>query len=354
MKSRLNRFIPLLSAMLFVALLFGCKQLTEPGTSAPAQPGTSTLSVPTNLYVAATEDAENCVTLTWSTGTEVAKYYWIYYSTTNDTTALTSPQKKVSPFLWDEGTGTCDIGLDKSGTYYFWVKAADGYGDDSSTSTFCGPISYQFTFKELTVPTNVTVKDHGTTLNTVTVTWNTGTDVAEYYWIYYSSTNDTSALTSPKKKEYSSSLWKGTGTCDIVLDKSGTFYFWVKAANGYGDDSPSSAFSTSTSHQFTVQELSIPQNIKAEKYENTSYPGIKLSWDTTNAPYYHIYWSESNDSGTAKKLGLGTSLTYDTIYESSYDLKKGTTYYFWVKSANGYSPADSDSAFSSVASFAYN
>ncbi len=345
MKSRMNRFISWLFAMLFVALLFGCKQPTEPGTS--------TLSVPTNVTVKAHESKLNTVNITWSTGTDVAKYYWIYYSTTNDTAALTSPQKKeYGSSLW-KGTGTCDIVLDKSGTYYFWVKAADGYGDDSLSSDFSSPASYQFTFKELTVPTNLAVKAHETISNTVTLTWSTGTDVAEYYWIYYSTTNYTATLTSPQKKEYGSSLWKGTGTCDIVLDKSGTYYFWVKAANGYGIDSPSSDFSTVASHQFTVKSLSVPQNVKAEKYESTSYPGIKLSWDTTNAPYYHIYWSESNNSGTAKKL-TSTSLAYDTIYESSYDLQKGRTYYFWVKSANGYSPADSDSAFSSVASFTYN
>ena len=364
MERKFQRFISCLFMILVVVFLFGCKQPTDsetgaptqPGTGAPTQPGTGALPSPTNLSVTAAEDAENFVTLTWSTGTDVAEYYWIYYSTTNDTTALKSPQKKVSLFLWDEGTGTCDIGLDKSGTYYFWVKAANGYGDNSSTSSFCGPASYQFTFKALTVPTNLEVKAHESKLNTVTLTWSTGTDVAEYYWIYYSSTNDTTALTRPQTKQSSYSSWKdtGTGTCDIVLDKSGTYYFWVKAANGYGEDSPSSAFSTVASHQFTYQPLSVPENLNAEKYgEGTSFPGIKLSWNPTNAPYYHIYWSESNDSSTAKKLTT-TSLTYDTIYESVYELKKGTTYYFWVKSANGYSPADSDSGFSKSISFTYN
>ena len=256
MERKFQRFISCLFMILVVVFLFGCKQPTDsetgaptqPGTGAPTQPGTGALPSPTNLSVTAAEDAENFVTLTWSTGTDVAEYYWIYYSTTNDTTALKSPQKKVSLFLWDEGTGTCDIGLDKSGTYYFWVKAA----------------------------------------------------------------------------------------------------------NGYGEDSPSSAFSTVASHQFTYQPLSVPENLNAEKYgEGTSFPGIKLSWNPTNAPYYHIYWSESNDSNTAKKLTT-TSSIYDTIYESVYELKKGTTYYFWVKSANGYSPADSDSGFSNSISFTYN
>lgn len=206
----------------------------------------------------------------------------------------------------------------------------------------------------LSVPTNVAVKAHESKLNTVTVTWSTGNDVAQYYWIYYSTTNNTASLTTPQVKEYSSSLWKGTGTCDIVLDKSGIYYFWVKAANGNASEIPTSTFSDVSTFQFTYQSLSVPQNLKAEKDgEGKSYAGIKLSWNTTKAPYYHIYWSESNDSSTAKKLTT-TSLTYDTIYESVYELKKGTTYYFWVKSANGYSPADSDSVFSNSISFTYN
>ena len=206
----------------------------------------------------------------------------------------------------------------------------------------------------LSVPTNVAVKAHESKLNTVTVTWSTGNDVAEYYWIYYSTTNNTASLTTPQETKYSSSLWNGTGTCDIVLNKSGTYYFWVKAANSYDSKSPTSAFSDVATYEFTLQSLSVPQNLKAEKDgEGKSYAGIKLSWNTTNAPYYHIYWSESDDSNTAKKLTT-TSLAYDTIYESSYDLQKGRTYYFWVKSANGYSPADSDSGFSNGISFTYN
>lgn len=205
----------------------------------------------------------------------------------------------------------------------------------------------------LPAPTGVTVAAHPDKLNTVTVTWQTGDEVAKYYWIYYSTTNNTASLTTPQEQEYSSSLWKGTGTCDIVLDTSGTYYFWVKAANGYDLKSPASDFSTAASYVFTIQSLTAPTNVKAEKYESASYPGIKLSWDTTKAPYYHIYWSESNDSNTAKKLTT-TSTTSDTMYESVYSLKKGTTYYFWVKSANGFSPAASDSGFSTVASFTYN
>ena len=309
------------------------------------------LLVPTSVTVETSTD--NTVTVTWQTGDEVAEYYWIYYSTTNDTASLTTPQKKqYSSSLW-KGTGTCDIVLDKSGTYYFWVRAATGYDElKSPASDFSAPASHQFTFKELPAPTGVTVETHADKLNTVTLTWQTSDEVAEYYWIYYSTTNDTASLTTPQKREYRSSLWKGTGTCDIVLDKSGTYYFWVRAASDYSTEAGASTFSTATSCVFTSQTLVAPTNVKAEKYESAS-SGIKLSWDTTKAPYYHIYWAESNDSSTAKKL-TSTSTNSDTIYESVYDLKKGTTYYFWVKSANGFSPADSDSDFSSVASFLYN
>ena len=345
MERKFQRFISCLFMILVVVFLFGCKQ--EPTQQ-------EALSVPTNVAVKAHESKLNTVTVTWSTGNDVAQYYWIYYSTTNNTASLTTPQvKEYSSSSW-KGTGTRDIVLNESGTYYFWVRAANGYDSKSSTSAFSDVATYQFTLSELTPPTDVMVKAHESKLNTVTVTWSTGNDVAQYYWIYYSTTNNTASLTTPQVKEYSSSLWKGTGTCDIVLDKSGIYYFWVKAANGNASEIPTSTFSDVSTFQFTYQSLSVPQNLKAEKDgEGKSYAGIKLSWNTTKAPYYHIYWSESDDSNTAKKLTT-TSLTYDTIYESSKNLKKGTTYYFWVKSANGYSPADSDSGFSKGISFTYN
>ena len=356
MEIKLKRFIACLVTMLVVVVLFSCKHdadsTGQQEVDSSGQQGA--LPAPTNVAVMAHESKANTVTVTWETGADVARYYWIYYSTTNSTTGLEEPlEKAISGLYVDEGTGSYDIVLNQSETYYFWVRAADGYDLESPASAFSAAVSYQFTLKELAVPANVTVTAHADKLNTVTVTWQTGADVATYYWIYYSTTNDTASLTTPQERKYSSSLWEGTGTCDIVLDKSGTYYFWVRAANGYDTKSPASDFSMVASHQFTLKELTAPTNIKAEKLESVSYPGIELSWDTTKAPYYHIYWSESNDSSTAKKLA-STSTNSDTIYENVSDLKKGTTYYFWVKSANGFSPADSDSDFSTVASFTYN
>ena len=454
MEIKLKRFISRLTIILVVAVLFGCKQ--ESSLPNPSQQ--ELLPAPTGVTVKTHADKLNTVTLTWQTGDEVAEYYWIYYSTTNSTEGLAGPQERAYGSSIKKGTGTCDIVLDKSGTYYFWVRAADSYGTDSGVSGFSEGIKYDFILKDLTVPANVKVKAHTNKLNTVTVTWETGTgvaewywiycsttnntvglaepqaraysdlsvkngigtcdivlnqsgtyffwvkaandysseigasgfsavtqyvfalkdlvvptsvtaetstdntvtvtwqtgdEVAEYYWIYYSTTNDTASLTTPQERKYSSSLWKGTGTCDIVLDKSGTYYFWVRAASDYSTEAGASGFSESQSYAFTSQPLVAPTNVKAEKNESASSPGIKLSWDTTKAPYYHIYWAESNDSSTAKEL-TSTSTNSGTIYESVYDLKKGTTYYFWVQSANGFSPADSDSDFSTVASFMYN
>lgn len=207
--------------------------------------------------------------------------------------------------------------------------------------------------ESLLIPTNVTVKEHENKLNTVTVTWEIGTEKSEYYWIYYSRTNDTTALTSPQVKQISYSSWDEIGTCDIVLNESGTYYFWVKAANDYSSDSASSDFSLPASYDFVLEYLTVPANLTAEKFGTTPFSGIKLSWNSTNAPYYQIYWATTDKFETAKKLTT-TSITWDKLSESVYNWEKGKTYYFWVKSANGFSETEVDSDFCSGISYTYN
>ena len=108
------------------------------------------------------------------------------------------------------------------GSIYTWQNAVPVYSgsDDDTENTN----NYAFS-----APTNVTVSA-STTKNTVTVKWSDVSDSAvEYYYIYYSTSNDTSTLSTPAARTSLS----GSYGRDILLSESGTYYFWVKAADDY-------------------------------------------------------------------------------------------------------------------------
>lgn len=100
---------------------------------------TVTLLAPTGVKVTASS-ITNYVTVKWTDNG--AAYYWVYYSATNDSSLATCATKYSTT-----GKYGFDIRLTASGTYYFWVKAADGYSADSATSGFSDVASYVFTYK---------------------------------------------------------------------------------------------------------------------------------------------------------------------------------------------------------------
>ena len=191
----------------------------------------SSLEVPTGVTVSAST-TKNKVTVKW-TDNGSAKY-WIYYNTENNTATATCETKFADSY---ECTYGYDISLPSSGTYYFWVKSADGYDTDSNTSDFSEAVSFEFTYSPLEAPTGVTVSA-STTKNNVTVKWtNNG---SAKYWIYYNTENNTETATCATRSADSLSCTYGY---DISLPSSGTYYFWVKSADGYDTDSNTSDFS---------------------------------------------------------------------------------------------------------------
>lgn len=96
------------------------------------------LKAPAGLAVAASTET-NTVKVTWTNNG--AKRYWIYYNTSDDTaTATCASRSGIS------GTYGYEITLSASGTYYFWIKAADGYDSTDKTGDFSSSISYNFTY----------------------------------------------------------------------------------------------------------------------------------------------------------------------------------------------------------------
>jgi hypothetical protein len=260
----------------------------------------------------------------------------VYYNTSNDS----STAKVLTDYTYSSKYSTT---LSETGTYYFWVRAADDFTSSSSLSSFSNVASLSFTYTKLKVPTNVQVELSTTELNTVTVSWTT--TGANYYRVYYGTTNDTASAILLDK-------WISSTSYSKTFSASGTYYFWVKSANGYSDTDPTSDFSAVVSYNFVHQNLPVPANLTAAKDGTGVDAGIKLTWDSTKSAYYHVYWGTTNDVSAAKKLDSAYENS-KKVYAGAYGLVSGTTYYFWVKSADDYSADDATSAFSAVASYTW-
>ena len=127
MYTQIRKVFLVLSVVLSVSLFVACQN----PTSSPAE---NDLSAPTGVTVT-TATTGNRVTVKWTDNG--ATKYWVYYNSTNDTSTATCASKYET-----SGTYGCDISLPSTGTYYFWVKAADGYSSTSATSDFSSVATY--------------------------------------------------------------------------------------------------------------------------------------------------------------------------------------------------------------------
>ena len=308
----------------------------EPWTNTTCTNTTSTeeetgLSAPTNVTVKASSE-RNYVTVKWDNGYD---YYWIYYNSTNDSSTATLATRNGSSLGEN-------IKLSESGTYYFWVKAADGTTSSSATSDFSKVATYTFTYSELPAPTNVTVKA-SSEINYVTVKWENSSG-AYCYWVYYNSTNDSSTATCAKTNAY-----YGTFGTDIKLSESGTYYFWVKAADDNTSSSDTSDFSEVATYTFTYLELTAPTNVTVKASSTTNY--VKVKWEECGAKSYKIYYNSTNDSSTATLATIYGSL--DGTYGTNIKLSESGTYYIWVKAFYSTTSSSGYSDFSEVATYTF-
>ena len=280
------------------------------------------LKAPAGLAVAASTET-NTVKVTWTNNG--AKMYRIYYNKSDDAATAICAKK-----LETDGTSGCEITLFASGTYYFWIKAADGMVDTVPTSAFSDSVSYDFTYTPLPTPTGLAVAASKTT-NTVKVTWTS--NGASWYRIYYNKSDD--AATAICASKYATS-----GTDEITLSASGTYYFWIKAAD---NTETTSAFSDSVSYDFTYTPLSAPTGLAVEA--STKPNTVKVTWKHNGAKNYWIYYSKKDDPKSAKRHEEYGAYGYEITLSDS------GIYYFWIKAADGYSINDKTSDFSSSISY---
>ena len=296
---------------------------------------------PTNLKVTLSASKANIVDLSWKKERSALTSYWVYYGTHNNPYSAECYSHNIT-------STNCSIPLSESGTYYFWVRSGwDNMGEyGSSYSTVA---SLDFTVETLDAPSNLTVKNSESTLNTVDLAWDE-VDRASYYRVLYNTTNSLSTASTWQQSRTDST------TCSVTFSKGGTYYFWVKSCSTDFYDTPSEPSNVATI-DFYHEPLKAPTDLKAESTPS----GVKLSWTSTRAPHYLIYYSTENDSSTIERAFNSRVDIKDTYFilpdyfGSSFE--SGTTCYFWVKSSDFWTErkkdTDSLSDFSEVASFTF-
>ena len=228
--NRVKKYISVISAILLLCAAIGCKGPVNNPTRTPTAKG---VYAPTDVKAELDSSTVNGITISWTdTG---AKTYWVYYNTSNDSATA----KVLTDYTFSSKYSTT---LSATGTYYFWLRAADDLTSSSSLSSFSNVASLSFTYTTLQVPANVQAELSTEKLNTITVSWTT--TGAKYYWVYYGTTNNTASAILLSDTVSSTRYSKSFST-------SGTYYFWVKSADGNKTDDNTSAFSSVASYTWT-------------------------------------------------------------------------------------------------------
>ena len=221
----------------------------------------TSIDKPIDLSVKQSETSKNNVTISWRDSIQADKYS-IYYNTTDDSSTAekytyygyVSKEYDSNNKLTGFYKGSREIPLSQSGTYYFWIKAVDGNGNESD---FSQGTSCIFTLQSLNAPVDLYAEQSKGSYNNVIITWRDSIQ-ADKYSIYYNTTNDSSTAKKYTyygyvSKEYDSNnkltgFYKGSR--EIPLSQSGTYYFWIKAVDGNGNESD---FSTVCSCSFIAE-----------------------------------------------------------------------------------------------------
>ena len=295
------------------------------------------LPAPEGLNVAAGSKT-NTVSVTWTSND--SQNYWIYYNTTDDSSTATCATKYAYSYQASSGY---QISLPSTGKYYFWIKSATGYSDTAETSDFSSVVSYDFTYTPLSAPTGLTVETNDDS-NSVKLKWTDNNSC--YYWLYYNTENDSSTATRATKSAY---YYNASTGYTITLPLSGTYYFWVKSADGTTETSGTSDFSNPVTYFFT-NTRPIPTGLTVEESDKRNFVNIK--WTDIGSSYYWIYYNDKNDTSTATCVTKNAKAS-DATAGYSTSLTKSGTYYFWIRGADYSFDTDSVSDFSSTVTYSF-
>lgn len=237
MIKQIRNSIVLLFSIFSVLVFAGCQNSTPSSSGnggSSSGNNSNSLSAPQWVQAEAGEYT-HYVKITWKDNGSA--YYWLYYNTVYDPSTATCQTKSLRSLTASLGYSML---LKSSGTYYFWIKAADGKNDDSATSDFNSlPCSYNFTYTPLSAPTGVTVTA-STSQDKVNISCQD--NGSHYYYIYYNTINDSSSAILEKRT--------GHLPYEMTLPSSGTYYFWIKSADEISKTSATSDFSAVASYTY--------------------------------------------------------------------------------------------------------
>jgi len=262
-------------------------------------------------------DTKNTIKFNWLKNG--AKYYYIYYSTSDDFSTATKATYSSSSTTWTFSPALED------GKYYFWIKTSSNY--NNADGEVSDSVSYNFTRAAHAAPTGLKVETTDSN-NRIKLSWNE--NKAYYNHVYINTVNDSSTA------EYYTDVYSYNYK-EITLPNAGDFYFWVRASDGSSNPPKESCTSDYSEGLKYTLETFIPVLAKPTNVSVTVSSSVSITCDAVEgASYYYIYNSLTNDISTAKYVKRTSSLPASLYYFYN-DYTKGKTNYFWIRAAKSYS-----------------
>jgi hypothetical protein len=252
-------------------------------------------------------------TLTWASSANATSYEYCY-DTTNDNACST----------WtSNGTATSKAlsGLSQNTTYYWHVRALNGYGtrySNGSSTAF-----WSFTTGSLPGVFGKSYPTNGATNQPInlTLTWESSSNATSYEYCY-DSTNDNAC-----------SAWTSNGTSTSKalsgLNANTTYYWHVRAVNSigttYSNGSSIASWSFKTSPPPGAFNKSAPVN---NALKQSTDPTLK--WGTSLGATSYEYCYDTIYNNTCDTSWANTTITSATLSSLNFN----TIYYWQVRAVN--------------------
>jgi fibronectin type 3 domain-containing protein len=258
---------------------------------------TTVPAAPTSLN--ATVLSPTSISLTWNAVTGATRYF-VFQATTSG-----GPYTQIAT---PTATNRTVTGLTSGTTYYFVVKANNGYATSVASNEANATVA--------AVPSAPAGLGATTVSDTsISLTWGAVTGATKYYVFQ---------ATSPGGPYTKVATVTATTRLVTGLTAATAYYFVVQANNGYA--------SSANSNEATAPTAAVPAAPTGLSATAHSSNSISLTWDAvTGATKYYVY-EASVSGGPYTQVAVVSGTTGRTIT----GLTSGTTYYFVVKAYNGY------------------
>jgi Zn-dependent metalloprotease/N-acetylneuraminic acid mutarotase/fibronectin type 3 domain-containing protein len=250
-------------------------------------------SMPT--HVAASEGVyTDKVRVSWDT-LPGATYYEVYRAENSSSTKSLVESPAASPYA--------DTGTPPGVTYYYWVKACNGFGCSDYSADDTG-------WRNLTAPIGVTASD-GAFSDKVQITWTAAAGATSYQVFRATSAGGIKSLLASA----AASPYKDTSATAGI-----SYFFWVKACR------------LTRCSDYSANDTGWRNLISVTASDGIYIDKVQITWtNVTGATSYRVYRAASA-SGAKTLLGSPAASPYNDTTAAP-----GVTYYYWVKTCTGVS-----------------